>query len=130
MTVSQYLALRAIARERVTATELARRTGVSGPAVSQLLTSLATAGWLERQPDPADRRHQTLTLSPAGTTAYRSAQTLLHRGVSTLLADLPKPETDQLARLLPHVEAALAGTAPPRKRPPPPHGPHRPHHRP
>ncbi len=130
MTVSQYLALRAIGREQLTGTQLARRAGVSGPAVSQLLASLANAGWLERQPDPADRRHQTLSLSPAGATAYRSAQTLLHRGVSTLLENLPHPETDALARLLPHVEAALAGTAPPRKPPPPRHEP-KPHkHRP
>jgi DNA-binding MarR family transcriptional regulator len=43
LTVTQYLALRAIASERISATELARRAGVSGPAVSQLLAGLADA---------------------------------------------------------------------------------------
>lgn len=123
MTISQYLALRAIARENVTGSDLARRAGVSGPAISQLLTSLATAGWLQRQPDPADRRHQTLTLSPDGASAHRTAQALLGERVGVLLADLPRPEADALGRLLPHVEAALSGTAPPRKPP----GAHRPH---
>jgi hypothetical protein len=51
---------------------------------------------------------------------------------ATLLADIPRPEVDALARLLPFVEAALAGTAPPRRPPPPrpphpPHGPSKPH---
>ena len=48
LTVTQYLALRAIVRERISATELARRAGVSGPAVSQLLAGLADAGLIER----------------------------------------------------------------------------------
>jgi len=122
LTVSQYLALRAIAQEPVTGSELARRTGVSGPAVSQLLTGLAEADLLERHPNPDDRRHQTLSLSDAGVRVHRSSQALLRRSVGTLLADLPHPEADALGRLLPRVEAALAGTAPPRK-PPPSHPP-------
>jgi hypothetical protein len=43
LTVAQYLAPREIARERVSASELARRTGVSGPAVSQLVAALEDA---------------------------------------------------------------------------------------
>jgi DNA-binding MarR family transcriptional regulator len=123
LTVSQYLALRAIASEPLTGSELARRTGVSGPAVSQLLAGLATAGMLERRANPEDRRHQTLSLSAAGDGAYRSAQALLGGSVGALLAELPRPESDALGRLLPRVEAALAGTAPPRKPPRPPRRP-------
>jgi hypothetical protein len=43
-----------------------------------------------------------------------------------LLADLPGPEADALARALPHVRATLSGSPPPRRprptppRPPPP----------
>ena len=51
LTVAQYLALRAIAAGDLTGAELARRTGVTGPAVSQLLTGLADAG-----PDRANAR--------------------------------------------------------------------------
>ena len=39
LTVAQFLALRAIAVEVVSGSELARRTGVSGPAISQLLAA-------------------------------------------------------------------------------------------
>src|SRR5919108_1437679 len=77
LTVPQYLALRAIAREGVTGSELARRTGVSGPAVSQLLAGLASAGLVEREADAEDRRRQSLALSPAGDRAFRSAEQLL-----------------------------------------------------
>jgi DNA-binding MarR family transcriptional regulator len=120
LSVTQYLALRAIARDGVSGSELARRAGVSGPAVSQLLGGLADAGLIERRPLDEDRRRQELALSADGRRAYRSAETLLRSRLGTLLRDLPRPEADALARLLPRVEAALSGTAPPRRPPPPP----------
>jgi DNA-binding MarR family transcriptional regulator len=120
LTVAQYLALRAIAREGVSGTELARRTGVSGPAVSQLLAGLSDAALIERRAVADDRRRQELALSPAGERAFASAQALLRERLGALLADLPRPEADALARLLPRVEAALSGAAPPRRPPPPP----------
>jgi len=115
LTVPQYLALRAIAREGVTGSELARRTGVSGPAVSQLLSALASAGLVERRADAEDRRRQELALSPAGERAFGAAETLLRDRLGELLADLPRPEIDALSRLLPSVEAALSGAPPPRR---------------
>jgi DNA-binding MarR family transcriptional regulator len=123
LTVPQYLALRAIAREGVTGSELARRTGVSGPAVSQLLSGLASAGLVERKADAEDRRRQALALSPAGERAFASAEALLRDRLGELLADLPRPEIDALSRLLPSVEAALSGAPPPRRPPPPPRPP-------
>src|SRR5579859_7764857 len=74
LTVAQYLALRAIATERVSGSELAQRTGVSGPAVSQLLASLVDAGLLERRELPEDRRRVTISLSARGRQALASAQ--------------------------------------------------------
>jgi DNA-binding MarR family transcriptional regulator len=123
LTVTHFLALRAIAREDVSGAELARRAGVSGPAVSQLLAVLDGAGLLERRPVAGDRRRRGLALSPAGERAFRSAEALLRDELSALLEPLPRPEADALARLLPRVESALAGVAPPRRPPPPP--PHR-----
>ena len=120
LTVAQYLALRAIAAGDLTGAELARRTGVTGPAVSQLLTALAEVGLIERTPAAGDRRRQALSLSASGKQAFRSADALLGRELSGLLADVPRPEADALARLLPHIEAALSGTPPPRRPGPPP----------
>jgi DNA-binding MarR family transcriptional regulator len=126
LTTAQFLVLRAIAIEAVSGSELARRTGVSGPAVSQLLAGLADAGLLERHEFSEDRRRQTLALSAPGTQALASAHALLRDRLSGLLAELPRPEADALARALPLVEAALSGAPPPRRPPPPPRPPERP----
>jgi DNA-binding MarR family transcriptional regulator len=128
LTVSQYLALRAIAGEGISGGELARRAGVSGPAVSQLLTGLVEAGLVERRPAQADRRRQDLALSPTGETALERAEATVRGELGALLAAVPKPEVDALARLLPRVEAALSGRPPPPRPsgPPPPPGPPKP----
>jgi DNA-binding MarR family transcriptional regulator len=122
LTVAQFLTLRAIAGGASSVSELARRAGVSGPAVSQLLSGLAEAGLLERRELDADRRRQALELSPSGKRTLTSAQTLLRGRLSMLLADLPRPEADALARALPRVEALLSGAPPPRRAPAPPAG--------
>lgn len=93
----------------------------SGPS----LVGLADAGLIERQPVAEDRRRQALVLSQQGETAFGSAEALLRRRLGGLLTDLPHPEADALARLLPRVEAALSGAPPPRRPPPPPPPPHR-----
>jgi len=127
LTVPQFLALRAIAIEGASGSELARRAGVSGPAVSQLLTGLAEAGLLTRKESAGDRRRLTLTLSTRGRRALTSAQALLRERLTPLLDELPRPEADALAHALPHLEATLSGAPPPRRPPPrPPREPHPP----
>lgn len=125
LTLAQYLALRAIAGGSGGGSEIARRTGVSGPAVSQLLASISDAGLIERGAVLSDRRRHALTLSPAGALTLRSAETALRRGIGGMLAELPPPEADALARSLGVVGAALEGRPPPRRPPPRPPGPRR-----
>ena len=130
LTVAQFLVLRGIADGAVSGSELARRAGVSGPAVSQLVGSLVSAGLLERRELEEDRRRQTLGLSTSGKQALASARTLLRERLSSLLRELPRPETDALGRALPYVEAALSGASPPRRpRPLPGRPPRPPRHR-
>ncbi|HEY2939826.1 MAG TPA: MarR family transcriptional regulator [Gaiellaceae bacterium] len=124
LTLAQFLALRAVEDEPVTAGELARRAGVSDAAVSQLVSALEDARLIKRAREPDDRRRYTLALTPEGSSILRSANQLVHSGLDALLADLPRPEVDHLARLLEPVAAMLGGSPPP-PRPPPP----RPHHR-
>ena len=134
LTVAQYLALRAIDQAPLSAAELARRTGVSGPAVSQLLAALEDAGLIERQALESDRRTRGLALSPTGRKTLASATRLVSERLAELLVDLPKPEADALTRLLERVEAALSGAPPPRRSGarggPAPHGPRGPRSRP
>jgi DNA-binding MarR family transcriptional regulator len=130
LTVAQYLALQAVGEGEVVGAELARRTAVSPAAVSQLLAALEEAGLLTRERLEDDRRRQPLALTEHGQWALRSAQTALRERLAGLLADLPPPEADALARLLERLQASLSGTPPPPRPhrpppPPPPHGPKR-----
>jgi DNA-binding MarR family transcriptional regulator len=118
LTVPQYLALRAIGREDISGADLARRAGVSGPAVSQLLAGLAEGGLVDRRPAAADRRRQELSLSAAGKAVLSSAESVLRARLGELVAHLPPQEVDALARLLPRLEAVLSGAPPPRRPPP------------
>jgi DNA-binding MarR family transcriptional regulator len=119
LTVAQFLALRAIEAEHLSASELARRTAVSGPAVSQLLASLVDGGLIERSELAEDRRRHALKLTAVGKQVLASARALLGQRFARLLAELPPPEAEALARALPQVEAQLSGAPPPRRPPPP-----------
>lgn len=119
LTVAQYLALQAIDDGDVVGAELARRAAVSPAAMSQLLTALGDAGLLTRDRLEDDRRRQPLSLTEQGRWTLRSAQTALRERLAGLLADMPRAETDALARLLERLEASLSGTPPP-PRPPKP----------
>ncbi len=123
LSVSQYLALRAIAAQPLSGSELARRAGVSGPAVSQLVAALESAGLVERRQTGADRRSHQLALSRGGERTLRSATELVGERLAELLVDLPRPEADALTRLLERVDEALSGSAPPRRPAPPPRPP-------
>lgn len=120
LTVTQYLALRAIDEGGLAGAELARRASVSPAAVSQLLQTLEATGLVERRPSPGDRRRRSLALGARGRATLASAQRLLQDELATLLADLPHPEVDALGRLLTRLERTLSGTAPPPRPPRPP----------
>ncbi len=122
LTLAQYLALRSINREPVTAAELSRRAGISGPATSQLVSGLEDGGWIARTPFAHDRRSHALALTDTGMRVFASAGALLRDRLGALLAELPTPALHALERALPLVEATLGGNPPPR-RPRPPHPP-------
>jgi DNA-binding MarR family transcriptional regulator len=124
LSLAAYLALRALASGQASGGELARQAAVSGPAISQLLGALERGGLIERGPVAEDRRRQALALSPRGARALAEANARVGERVGELVAGLPAPELDALARALPELEAILAGTPPPR-RPPPPRPPRR-----
>jgi DNA-binding MarR family transcriptional regulator len=128
LSLGQYLGLRAIAAGVDSAADLARATGVSESAVSQLVAGFERAGTVERTPAGDDRRRRRLALTPDGERLLGSAERLVGARLEPLVSSLAPHDADALAALLRRIEPALAGAAPPR-RPPPPHPPGR-HHRP
>lgn len=91
---------------------IAGRLGVSPASVSDTLSALEAKGWIERRPDPDDRRATRVRLARTG---RRLAARLQHpgRGLGALLGALDEPDLAALLRatqLLVH-EAQRQGLA-------------------
>ena len=79
---------------------LGRRTRMDRSDVVAALNDLAGRGLVERSPDPADRRRNVITITPAGTEQLRLLDGVLAGVQAKLLAPLSPAERKQLARLL------------------------------
>ena len=79
---------------------LAELLSVDMSVTSRHVAQLAERGWIERSPDPADKRSRILRLTPAGQTRLeelfrRTTQLLAER-----LSDWSDEEVDDLTRLM------------------------------
>ena len=79
---------------------LGRRTGMDRSDVAAAVTELAVRGLAGRAPDPADRRRNVISITPAGTAPLRRLEELLADVQDELLAPLSAAERQQLTRLL------------------------------
>ena len=80
--------------------ELGRRSGIDRSDVVASVNELAEAGFVERATDPADRRRNVVTMTPAGAGQLQRLDGVLTRIQDHLLAPLSADERDELARLL------------------------------
>ena len=80
--------------------ELACTTGGSLPRLSQVVSRLEKAGWIERQPDPADGRSKLASLSDVGLDALAGAAPGHVEEVRSLVFDhLTGAQVTQLAQI-------------------------------
>ena len=79
---------------------LLRETLVTSGTMTNRVDRLAGRGFVERYPDPGDRRGVIVRLTPEGKTAVDGAFEALLEAERTLLADLPAREQKRLAGLL------------------------------
>jgi DNA-binding MarR family transcriptional regulator len=79
---------------------LGRRTRMDRSDVVEALNDLAGRGLVQRSPDPADRRRNLITITPAGTQQLRLLDRVLAGVQDKLLASLCPAEREQLTRLL------------------------------
>ncbi|HEY2673602.1 MAG TPA: MarR family transcriptional regulator [Rugosimonospora sp.] len=89
----------------------------TGDNPSRLVDRLVRTGLVNREPDPTDRRHVTLTLTPAGDRLADRVATVearLHHTIETLIADQPVEPTITLLRAF--ASAFPAGQALARRR--------------
>ncbi|MGC5022292.1 MarR family winged helix-turn-helix transcriptional regulator [Micromonospora sp. DT47] len=80
--------------------ELGRRCGIDRSDVVAVVNELTARDLVRRSPDPADRRRNVVTLTPAGRRQLHRMGEALDRVQDTLLAPLSAPERDELTRLL------------------------------
>ena len=92
---------------------LGRRTGIDRSDVVAALNDLAERGFVQRSPDPEDRRRNVVTITKAGTRELGKLDKVLAGVQEKLLAPLSAAERKQLVRLLTrlleHDPAAGAG---------------------
>jgi MarR family transcriptional regulator, lower aerobic nicotinate degradation pathway regulator len=82
---------------------LSRRTGIDRSDVVAALNDLAERGLVERSPDPADRRRNVITITPAGSEQLRLLDGVVGDVQDKLLAPLSPAEREQLTQLLARV---------------------------
>ncbi|MEU4221721.1 MarR family winged helix-turn-helix transcriptional regulator [Actinoplanes sp. NPDC026623] len=88
--------------------DLGRRTDIHLSDMVAALNELSEGGYVERRPDPADRRRNTVTVTPEG---RRRAEALAARAAEIqeeLLAPLSAAERGEFVRLLHLVSSAAA----------------------
>ncbi|WP_223281468.1 MarR family winged helix-turn-helix transcriptional regulator [Streptomyces antnestii] len=80
--------------------DLSRSTGIYRSDMVAVLNELANGAYIRREPDPADRRRNVITLTPAGRRHLERLDTLITDAQRELLAPLTPRQQDELTHLL------------------------------
>jgi DNA-binding MarR family transcriptional regulator len=80
--------------------DLGRRTGIDRSDVVATLNELAAAGLVRREPDPADRRRNIVTMTKRAATALDRLDAVLEDVQRAVLAPLDAREQKTFVRLL------------------------------
>ncbi|SEG99536.1 DNA-binding transcriptional regulator, MarR family [Nonomuraea solani] len=85
---------------------LSRRTGIYRSDLVAVINELSERGFVERAPDPADRRRNVITITAQGRRQLDRLDELISSLQDDLLAPLTRPEREEftgfLTRLLAH----------------------------
>jgi DNA-binding MarR family transcriptional regulator len=83
--------------------ELGRKLGIDRNAMVHLVDELEAAGWVERRPDPNDRRNKSVSVTEKGTKAHHDLQARIAEATASLFEPLSPAERVELASLLDRV---------------------------
>jgi len=81
--------------------DLADRLSITAASMSRLVEALEEGGWVEREPDPEDRRAQLLSLSDDGRETLARMRSEGTGELAEAIRALPGSERDLLAAALP-----------------------------
>ena len=79
--------------------ELAARLEVEAPHITRQVQQLLKAGYVDRVPDPGDRRAHLIRLTPSGRAAAERVREVGRQAMQAALADWTPQELHQLATL-------------------------------
>ncbi len=96
VTLPQLRVLHLAQVQEPTLSDVASALRVTRPTATRLVDSLVERGWLERMPDPNDRRRIRLKTTAAGLAVQREIEAALYQYLSSRLASL---DVDALALL-------------------------------
>jgi DNA-binding MarR family transcriptional regulator len=92
-------------------TELASLEHVAQPTMTVLVSRLEQRGWVERQPDPTDRRAVQVAITDAGTKVLDELIAKRTTLLAERLADLSEAERETLARAIPILDRLIDGNS-------------------
>lgn len=84
----------------LTQRDIAQRTHIEQPTAAALLQRMEAAGWIERSPDPRDRRASRISLSATARAVLPKALRLRQDSIAAATAGLSAAEVEQLQDLL------------------------------
>ncbi|MFM9451053.1 MarR family winged helix-turn-helix transcriptional regulator [Streptomyces europaeiscabiei] len=93
---------------------LAELLSVDMSVTSRHVAHVAERGWIERLPDPVDKRSRILRLTPEGRAVVSELDRRSSRLMAARLSDWSDDEVAQLARLLGRLRESFDATAPTR----------------
>lgn len=110
LNFSQFLALKRLGEDGPMAPgELARILNYSPGALTRLLDKLEQLGYLQRVPDPTDRRALRLELTPSGRSVHKRMIACGNAAAERAFAEISQAERRQLHDLLARVLNHLHG---------------------
>jgi DNA-binding MarR family transcriptional regulator len=107
LTLAQFDVLMTLCHgDGITQQDLAERLLVTKANVVGLLDRVCAAGWVERRPDPEDRRANRIYLTDAGRKLAAEAHPDQHGLIKRLFEGLTEPELRQMHGLLARLNGA------------------------
>ena len=100
--------LRDLTKGPIRITELARREGVTQPAISLLVNRLEARGWVSREADPSDRRAVLVAITKEGTACFDELRAQYRALLHEEMASLGPGEVEILASAVEILDRVIA----------------------
>lgn len=113
LTLPQYRCLQALAATGTAlTTQLARQMEVAVPTMTGRIDGLVARGFVERHPDPIDRRQIRLVLTDVGRSHFEHCRRAAMHELQRLLSRLEAPQAERLSLALADLAQLLKDQAP------------------